>query len=323
MPSPGGRPMKTSILAANLAALGLGGAAVGLAYRMDRAYRLPYLRDYLVYIVLSGISGFFDWIIFNFVNAFVPGMTAENADAIYHLFWDSIGFPCAMAAAACLLFTMMGLLNARLDARKRRILAVPFILMGGLSLARVFPAIGTAGTPVGKILWGAFLYALPVFQAAVLVFAFVRARALPDRDGSFIRLFILLNFMGVAVWHALSLVPSRLHPSYGISILWYFLALLAPAVFLRRRLGLTQRLEVPAEFSPEAMAPVFERFDLTDREKGLCLLLIKGKSYKAISAELFISLQTVKNHVSRIYGKMGVRNRLELINLVRNSLRQA
>jgi DNA-binding CsgD family transcriptional regulator len=37
--------------------------------------------------------------------------------------------------------------------------------------------------------------------------------------------------------------------------------------------------------------------------------------------ELFVSLQTVKNHTSRIYRKSDVRNRVEFVNLVRNIVR--
>lgn len=315
--------MTTSVFIANLLALGAGGAAVILAYRMDREFRLPYLRDYLVYVVLSTISGFFDWIVYDFVSVVVPGITPADIDAIYHVFWDLIGFPCAMAAAAWLLFTLMDLLGLRLDAQRKRGLAVPFLVMGSLSIIRVVPAVRNAGTPLGQILWATFLFALPVFQAAVLIFAYVRARRRPDRDGIFIRLFILLIFMGYAVWHAISLVPSKLHPSYRVSILWFYLALLAATLLLRRHPGLIQRLETPPEFSPEALAPFFERFGLTERERQVVLLLIKGKSYKTMKAELFISQQTVKNHVSRIYGKLNVRNRVELINLVRNALRSA
>ncbi len=56
---------------------------------------------------------------------------------------------------------------------------------------------------------------------------------------------------------------------------------------------------------------------ITQREKEVLLLLIKGKPYKEIAAELFISLPTVKTHVSNIYFKANVRNRLELSNLTR------
>jgi DNA-binding NarL/FixJ family response regulator len=45
-------------------------------------------------------------------------------------------------------------------------------------------------------------------------------------------------------------------------------------------------------------------------------LILKGKSYKDIEGELFISVRTVRNHVSNIYRKFMVKNRFKLINLL-------
>lgn len=58
---------------------------------------------------------------------------------------------------------------------------------------------------------------------------------------------------------------------------------------------------------------------ITPREHEVILLLITGRTYKEIAAELFISLPTVKTHVSNIYSKAKVRNRLELSNLIKQN----
>ena len=58
------------------------------------------------------------------------------------------------------------------------------------------------------------------------------------------------------------------------------------------------------------------KLGITQREKEVLQLLVTGKTYKEIAAELFISLPTVKTHVSNIYSKAKVRNRLELSNLI-------
>jgi DNA-binding CsgD family transcriptional regulator len=58
------------------------------------------------------------------------------------------------------------------------------------------------------------------------------------------------------------------------------------------------------------------KLGITKREHEVILLLITGRTYKEIAAELYISLPTVKTHVSNIYSKAKVRNRLELSNLI-------
>jgi DNA-binding NarL/FixJ family response regulator len=56
--------------------------------------------------------------------------------------------------------------------------------------------------------------------------------------------------------------------------------------------------------------------DLTKREKEVLLLLAKGHNNKMIADELFITEQTVRNHVSMIYSKIGVHDRIEVMLLV-------
>lgn len=55
---------------------------------------------------------------------------------------------------------------------------------------------------------------------------------------------------------------------------------------------------------------------LTEREKELALLIIKGQSNTEISENLHISISTVKNHIYNIYKKLNIKNRYELINKV-------
>ena len=51
--------------------------------------------------------------------------------------------------------------------------------------------------------------------------------------------------------------------------------------------------------------------DLTNREKEVLLLIAEGKSNQEIADELFISLKTVKTHVSNILSKLEVEDRTQ------------
>jgi DNA-binding NarL/FixJ family response regulator len=53
---------------------------------------------------------------------------------------------------------------------------------------------------------------------------------------------------------------------------------------------------------------------LTERQNEILESIVKGKSYKMIAEELFISVDTVKFHVKNIYEIMQVHSRFELIN---------
>lgn len=55
-------------------------------------------------------------------------------------------------------------------------------------------------------------------------------------------------------------------------------------------------------------------FDLTQREKEVLNCLIHGATYKETAAQLFVSVNTLKTHIKRIYSKLGVDNRTQAIN---------
>ncbi|MBN1686299.1 MAG: helix-turn-helix transcriptional regulator [Spirochaetales bacterium] len=61
------------------------------------------------------------------------------------------------------------------------------------------------------------------------------------------------------------------------------------------------------------------REDLSDREKEIAGLLIKGKTNKEIAGLLFISVNTVKSHIKSIYKKLKINNRVQLLYLARNA----
>ena len=69
--------------------------------------------------------------------------------------------------------------------------------------------------------------------------------------------------------------------------------------------------------SPDNIDDVTERYGLTPREKDVLCLIIKGKTNDEIATDLYISLSTVKTHITKIFEKTKVRNRLEAAALCR------
>jgi DNA-binding NarL/FixJ family response regulator len=89
-------------------------------------------------------------------------------------------------------------------------------------------------------------------------------------------------------------------------------ALLAPAV--------TKRLIERYVSSPPSDTVKRERFaGLTDRELEVLQLLTRGLSNAEIGGQLFLSEATVKTHVTRVLGKLGVRDRVQAVVLAYES----
>jgi ligand-binding sensor domain-containing protein/DNA-binding CsgD family transcriptional regulator len=104
---------------------------------------------------------------------------------------------------------------------------------------------------------------------------------------------------------------------------WWFLLIggailvsgIVSAVRLRKRIRSSPLVAV------EDQERVIGAYDLTAREREILRLVLQGASNKDIEKKLFISGSTVRNHIYNVYQKLGVRNRLELINRIARDTR--
>ncbi|MFD4657483.1 response regulator [Kitasatospora sp. NPDC058444] len=86
-------------------------------------------------------------------------------------------------------------------------------------------------------------------------------------------------------------------------------ALLAPAITRR----LVERFARPDDPGGAAVAPHRELGTLTPRELEVTTLLARGLSNAELAARLGLSEATVKTHVARILGKLGLRDRAQVV----------
>jgi DNA-binding NarL/FixJ family response regulator len=86
-------------------------------------------------------------------------------------------------------------------------------------------------------------------------------------------------------------------------------AIFSPAIAQRLiRFFSLPRLNVPSQAFP----------DLTSREREILDLIARGKKNQEISDQLFISPKTVRNHITNIFGKLQVADRVEAIERARS-----
>jgi len=72
--------------------------------------------------------------------------------------------------------------------------------------------------------------------------------------------------------------------------------------------------ELFAHFADAAPQPVPAAYlDLTERERQIFALAARGLSNAEIAGREFLSEATVKTHISRILGKLGLRDRVQLV----------
>jgi DNA-binding NarL/FixJ family response regulator len=70
--------------------------------------------------------------------------------------------------------------------------------------------------------------------------------------------------------------------------------------------------EAPPQIAPANQSRERERSPLSQREREIVALVAQGFKNKEMAEKMFISEQTVKNHLHNIFDKLGVSDRLEL-----------
>lgn len=298
----------------NLISLMLGGIAMMLVYRLSRRDKTPFLNYYLLFLICGTLTGFCDWIIFNWVFMLVPDLSAQTADFIYHIFWDLIGFPAYLFTLYYLVHSLSFLLKVRIRHIHYKLFRSFLIIVIILDYIGFYFRFKQTSFFLSKPLWLIYTFIVPIALILFLTFAYFRARRNKGNPNS-VNLFILNQLLCFLIWTTFSLLPFDIGEGRHMIILVFYLGLLLPVIYLySRQKHFMIRPGKNAGNNPEA---ILREYGFTNREVELALLLMEGKSNQEISEEMFISLQTVKNYISNMYARMGVRNRVQFVNFFR------
>lgn len=99
-------------------------------------------------------------------------------------------------------------------------------------------------------------------------------------------------------------------------ILLFFLSIILPLVYLYYKINKILNREDYSEYLNSSIENLLARYGITKREREIVEEVCTGKSNQEIAESLFISLQTVKDHTHRIYLKMDIKNRMQLIKMM-------
>ncbi len=134
---------------------------------------------------------------------------------------------------------------------------------------------------------------------------------------------ILASMIYLFIINVFNNLPSFFYkvPTYPVT---YFFLNAAGILFIKRHLfgqDNTSDVSLKTEESNNSQAVYnFERlsvlYGISERESEITRLIVDGLSNQDIAKKLFISPNTVKNHIYNIYRKIGIKNRYELMSLL-------
>lgn len=134
---------------------------------------------------------------------------------------------------------------------------------------------------------------------------------------------VLGVLIGGMIGNAITAVEARNYNSSILALVIVFIILIILPLLHKQLSALLKNhvfLSVLSELSTTQKEEAIERFaiigQLTQRESEIAALLSKGRTYKMIAGELFLSENTVKTHIKNIYFKLNIRSKTELVNLM-------
>jgi DNA-binding CsgD family transcriptional regulator len=244
----------------------------------------------------------------------IAGSTVYQAGRLF----GQLGVSLGMLVASAVLLWLYG--RKLLDKLK---VLTPVVPIAGIALSLLNWFIGvwqegpsifggyssSTGSFLGNILTG--------FSIMIIIIVFIaHLLKTPTRSLSPILTFGILSILCAAFFllYTSLQITLTLESSRTIDLLLKAIYLVV-AVFYLANLAFSKKQGADS-LTGRKLDKTVARFSLSKREAEVLQLLTQGHSVPYISETLFISLNTIRTHIKRIYAKVGVHTREELLDVV-------
>jgi DNA-binding CsgD family transcriptional regulator len=296
-----------------LLALLVGTAAIVYALLRGRGHRLPFVKPFAWFLGFNNLLA-----LINLTSAYAcANLLGFSALFRYSVFARVLG-PAARLSQVGIVYALFAVARGLRGRRLSRAFNLTFGLFAGILLASY--VVGGA-LPRGSAsrLWLArgqlAVFGLGVLaMLGVLLRLLLDSRNIPDAaERKAVRIFGASYLTIYAVFVITFPLPT------GAQFFPNALALLAinivPFIWFGRLFDEAYAATPASGEDREALERFCRARGLSSREADILDLVLRGRSNAQIEKELFISIHTVKNHITNIYQKMGVRSRWQLISL--------
>ncbi len=311
--------MVPALVVPYLLLIGLAAWGTRASYSLRQRFGSPFFKLYSTFILLSSAYALVNFVGEVFVPSVFPGPAAALVSA--YMIIDLITIPLLGFIFYVLYAWIMRLLDRRTALRSRAAFAgieILFLAMFVVSFTSYFDrGISSLTTAAVLVLNG---IVLALLAASILILVFVApaaadrrrlARGLGLVNGA--SLAVLLVAVAASRASVIQDEPvGRILPA-GLTFLINFPGL----IFLRKTVPTVPSLQAASPAADIAPTEIIVGLGLTDREGEIIRLVAEGLDNRGIGKRLYLSPKTVKNHITSIYAKTGVRNRVQLANLVR------
>lgn len=301
-----------------------GAIAIFFAFQLMKRYDVPFASSYFYYLVFLYIFGTYSLVGSGLMEYLLTRMEIDLK--VIHsarLFAIFLGIPFAALSAFMLLRGVMEFFQKKVPGAITTtyfVLVIAGFIIYGIFVVRLTRfEMGEFQVLISIQRW-VFIGFLVFMYLVIFLVGFLHSRSMADHyEKKFIRVFsswyllyMVLSCTTFALFPLHSIVP---HIFIFIFLSWHLIPILFLSLYLEKYHGQSSTLHENFETKLLAFS---DKFEISKREREVIQLICKGQSNQEISDALFISLQTVKDHIHRIFVKSGVKNRVQLTNMIRS-----
>jgi DNA-binding CsgD family transcriptional regulator len=299
--------------------LAVGLLAVFYSFQLYKTHGYPFLRHIVNYTIVFNLVIFL-YLVTKYASVNFPGPAMQDHDSSFY----TIMFIVALLGELGLIYTFI---RVRFALLEKNVPKMANTLFGtGLALVGMSCAIGvTIYMLSGSNCWIVTTYFV-VASAGMAVLTLIPMQLIfrprTERKGerrTAVRAFGILYLTGFLAFFGTAVLPKAYQLIPGSVAIIYLNFI--PIIWLKRYF-LRYYVQMSSEQSTMLLEGLDKAFQISNREREIMGLILQGKSNKEIEALLFISYNTVKNHIYNIYQKMGVNSRGQMIHAVLQAQKQ-
>jgi DNA-binding CsgD family transcriptional regulator len=286
---------------------------IGFSFALKTRYQARFLDYYFYFIIVVISYGFVNWIGPAFVIYFSEVSSDKSINSI--VLFIAIAVPLALVKLYLFILLLLKLLDLTLNKHFSHLF---YTISALLIIIAVFVLNRDLG---GESLTNSRSF-LTLLGVLVLVASFLSIFYFLSRVGTLKneRLERSAQNFGWVYLIAYFVYASPFYLTHFFDLSWYmhvspyfyYAMHLVPMIFIGQFARLHQ-LENPFQSTkPFNLDRIVESYDISKRERTILKLVLQGKTNNEIADQLFISPNTVRNHIYNIYGKTRVKNRIQL-----------
>lgn len=298
---------------------------IRLEFKAEKKYRFPFFIHYRTYLIFFFSYGFIKYIGYIFVIQFFSDradetiMITQLALLIFPFF-------------ALTLYSMLLWIRNLAETTTSALLKIIYWgLQGFLFAFMVFNKIINPGDQLAtsERLWSTIHAAEAIILFAIIIqLLFLAKKVKNKKKRQFIKSFGLIYLISFAIFEAYQQTGNLYFKEDPLAYFivaggLYFCVNLPALFYIHHFMSHHHQEMVEHPLSGDEMNHFCNAYSITPREKEVIESILMGKSNKEIGKSLFVSIQTVKNINYNLYKKIGIKNRMQLINRIHEFKRKA